>query len=64
MSLGPNADLSQYYDNPNALSKTFKYTTMSTQAALLGRNGYGKRGNNANKVLVEGLMVDNQSLFN
>ncbi|WLF76589.1 Chitin synthase, class 3 [Lodderomyces elongisporus] len=43
LSLGPNADLSQYYDNPNALSKTFKYTTMSTQAALLGRNGYGKK---------------------
>ncbi|KAI5950970.1 CHS3 [Candida jiufengensis] len=43
LSLGPNADLSQYYDNPDALSKTFKYTTMSTQAALLGKNGYGKK---------------------
>ncbi|KAG5420962.1 CHS3 [Candida metapsilosis] len=43
LALGPNADLSQYYDNPSALSKTFKYTTMSTQAALLGKNGYGKR---------------------
>ncbi|CAI5757099.1 unnamed protein product [Candida verbasci] len=45
LSLGPNADLSQYYDNPNALSKTFQYTTMSTQAALLGRSGYGKKNN-------------------
>lgn len=44
LSLGPNADLSQYYDNPNALSKTFKYTTMSTQAALLGHNNYSKKG--------------------
>jgi len=43
LALGPNADLSQYYDNPSALSKTFKYTTMSTQAALLGKNGYGKK---------------------
>lgn len=44
LSLAPNSDLSQYYDNPEALSKTFKYTTMSTQAALLGRSGYSKKG--------------------
>ncbi|KAG7660661.1 CHS3 [[Candida] subhashii] len=43
LSLAPNSDLSQYYDNPEALSKTFKYTTMSTQAALLGRSGYSKK---------------------
>ncbi|EMG46070.1 CHS3 Chitin synthase 3 [Candida maltosa Xu316] len=51
LSLGPNADLSQYYDNPKALSKSFKYTTMGTQAALLGHNSYGKKGlkNNASK---------------
>lgn len=36
-SLGPN-DLSQYYMKPDKLSKTFEYTTMTTQAALIGRN--------------------------
>ncbi|CCE85995.1 Piso0_005639 [Millerozyma farinosa CBS 7064] len=41
-SLGPNADLSQYYDNADHLSKSYKYTTMTTQAALLGRKGNGK----------------------
>lgn len=63
LSLGPNADLSQYYDNPNALSKTFKYTTMSTQAALLGRNGYGKRGNNANKSVSGGFNGRQSNLY-
>lgn len=39
LSMGPNAELSQYYDNPEAMSKTFKYTTMCTQAATLGKGG-------------------------
>lgn len=38
LSLAPNTELSQYYDNADQLSKSFKYTTMSTQAALLSRN--------------------------
>lgn len=38
LSLGPNAELSQYYNEADHLSKTFKYTTMGTQAALLGKN--------------------------
>lgn len=37
-SLGANAELDKYYDHSEALSKNFKYTTMSTQAALLGKN--------------------------
>ncbi|EGW32468.1 chitin-UDP acetyl-glucosaminyl transferase 3 [Spathaspora passalidarum NRRL Y-27907] len=49
LSLAPTSDLSQYYDNPEALSKTFRYTTMSTQAALLGRQGYKKGGHNTRK---------------
>lgn len=36
-SLGANAELEKYYDHPENLSKTFNYTTMSTQAALLGK---------------------------
>lgn len=36
LSLAPTAELAQYYDNSDKLSKSFKYTTMTTQAALLG----------------------------
>ncbi|CAN3371791.1 hypothetical protein DIURU_003004 [Diutina rugosa] len=31
------SELSQYFDSPEAMSKHFKYTTMATQKALLGR---------------------------
>lgn len=35
-SLAQNNELSQYYDNADQLSKNFKYTTMTSQAALIG----------------------------
>lgn len=48
LSLTSTADLTQYYDNPEALSETFKYTTMTTQAALSGhkvkKNGMRSAG--------------------
>lgn len=38
LTLAPNGDLNKYYDDAEEkLSKTFKYTTMNTQAATLGR---------------------------
>lgn len=38
LSLAPNNELSQYYDNADHISKNFKYTTMTKQAAFIGRN--------------------------
>lgn len=36
-SLTTNNELSEYFDNADHLSKTFKYTTMNTQQAMLSR---------------------------
>lgn len=44
-TLGANAELDKYYDHSESLSKTFKYTTMSTQAALLGKNNNQLKNN-------------------
>ncbi|ODV77973.1 glycosyltransferase family 2 protein [Suhomyces tanzawaensis NRRL Y-17324] len=38
-------ELSQYYDHPEKLSKSFQYTTMSTQAALLGSSNLNSKRN-------------------
>ncbi|CUM68413.1 uncharacterized protein PRCAT00006136001 [Priceomyces carsonii] len=46
LSVAPNVDLSKYYDYSDHLSKSFKYTTMSTQAAMLDRN----RNKSSNRV--------------
>lgn len=42
LSLAPNTELAQYYNNADQLSKSFNYTTMSTQAALLNKQGSKK----------------------
>lgn len=48
----PASDINKYYeDGENKLSKTFKYTTMSTQAALLGKSKKVGRDQNSRSMV-------------
>ncbi|SGZ55635.1 CIC11C00000002195 [Sungouiella intermedia] len=72
LTLIPNSDLNNYYAGGNEkLSKAFKYTTMTTQAATLGKSKRNLRATNTRSMLFNqsrNLSVDllsrPQSVFN
>lgn len=51
-TLAPDSEISSYYaGGDDKLSKAFKYTTMSTQAAILGKNKRNNRVSNTRSML-------------
>lgn len=72
LTLIPNTDLSNYYSGGDEkLSKAFKYTTMTTQAATLGKSKRNPRASNTRSMLFNqsrnlsvDLLTRPQSVFN
>lgn len=72
LMLIPSADLKSYYsDGDEKLSKAFKYTTMTTQAATLGKSKRNPRASNTRSMLFNqsrnlsvDLLTRPQSAFN
>lgn len=62
--LAPTTELSQYYGHSENLSKTFQYTTMSTQAATLGRKKKSRQSVYMNEGASSVDLLQRNSTFN